>query len=111
MLAIAARYRGTPYRWGGGTPAGFDCSGYVHYVFAQLGYSLPRTAAGIAAVSRPVSASQLAPGDLVFVHRYGTISHVAIYAGGGRWWEATTPGHTVSLDYGWSSAVSYGRIG
>lgn len=111
VLAIASRYRGVPYRWGGQTPAGFDCSGYVSYVFAQLGRSLPHSAAGIHAVATRVSPSQVRPGDLVFVYRGGTISHVAIYAGPGRWWEASTPGRPVGLDRAWSSAVSYGRIG
>lgn len=111
VLAIASRYRGVPYRWGGQTPAGFDCSGYVSYVFAQLGRTLPHSAAGIYAVATKISASQARPGDLVFVYKGGTISHVAIYAGPGLWWEASTPGRPVGLDRAWSSAVSYGRIG
>lgn len=111
VLAIASQYRGVPYRWGGQTPAGFDCSGFVDYVFARLGRTLPHSAAGIYAVSARVSPSQVRPGDLVFVYRGGVIYHVAIYAGPGLWWEASTPGRPVGLDRAWSSAISYGRIG
>ncbi|WP_235585584.1 C40 family peptidase, partial [Serinicoccus chungangensis] len=64
VLGVAAGLVGTPYQWGGSTPAGFDCSGFTSYVFAAVGISLPRTAAAQQAAATPVSNPQ--PGDLVF---------------------------------------------
>lgn len=111
VLAIAARYAGVPYVWGGSTPSGFDCSGYVGYVFKQLGISLPRTAAQIRAATPQITRSQLRPGDLVFVHEAGRVSHVAIYAGSDMWWEANRTGRPVGKHAAWSTSVSYGRAG
>ncbi len=112
ILAEAAEHRGTPYRRGGSSPGrGFDCSGYVQYVFGQVGVGLPRTAAAIRRAVPQISASQAAPGDLVFVHRGRRVSHVAIYAGSGMWWEATRPGRRLNLNKAWTSRVSYGRVG
>lgn len=110
VLAMAARYAGSPYVYGGTTPSGFDCSGYVGYVFGQLGISLPRTAAAMYSATTRVSASDVRPGDLVFVHKGGGVSHVAIYAGGGYWWEASRPGTPVGKHRAWTSSVSYGRV-
>lgn len=110
-LQVAPRYAGTPYRWGGSTPAGFDCSGYVAYVFRQIGVRLPRTAGAIWAATPRIPASQRRAGDLVFVHIGGRITHVAIYAGGNTWWEASRPGRPVGKHKAWTSSVSYGRIG
>ncbi|MEI2778890.1 MAG: C40 family peptidase [Tetrasphaera sp.] len=104
VLAIAARYLGTPYVYGGSTPAGFDCSGFTMYVFAQVGISLPRTAAGQQAAATPVSSPQ--PGDLVF---FGYPAyHVGIYAGNGMMYDSPRTGLSVSLRSIWGGA-SYGR--
>lgn len=84
VLGIAHGLRGIPYRYGGGTTAGFDCSGYTSYVFRQVGRSLPRTAAGQYSATSRVSRSQAQPGDLVFFSNGGGISHVGIYLGGGN---------------------------
>lgn len=109
VLAIAATYKGAPYRLGGNGPA-YDCSGFVSSVFRKVGYSLPRTSAGMRAVTPRISSP--VAGDLVFVHngRGGRVGHVGIYAGNGRWWEATRPGRALNLNKAWSSKVSYGRV-
>jgi cell wall-associated NlpC family hydrolase len=87
-LATADRYVGTRYRYGGETPTeGFDCSGFVQYVFGRQGVELPRTSALQASAGRPVPSSigALRPGDLMFFDTEGQgIDHVAIYAGDGR---------------------------
>ena len=111
VLAIAARYAGVPYVYGGASPSGFDCSGFVGYVFRQVGVSLPRTAAQIRAATERITRSQLRPGDLVFVHKASGVSHVAIYAGANMWWEANRPGRPVGKHAAWTTSVSYGRVG
>lgn len=85
MLRIAMRYRGVPYSFGGTSPYGFDCSGYTQYVFRQIGVSLPRMADEQYYSGRPVSRSNLQPGDLVFFETYEPgPSHVGIYIGNGE---------------------------
>lgn len=87
IVDVALQYLGVPYVWGGTTPSGFDCSGYVQYVFRQCGYSISRTATPQYSDGTPVSYSSLQAGDLVFFERtYATdgISHVGIYIGGGE---------------------------
>lgn len=92
---IALRYLGVPYRWGGASPdTGFDCSGLVMYVYAQLGIQLPHQAAAQYAYGTPVSRSQLLPGDLVF---YDDLSHVAIYIGNGQVVHAPQTGDVVRI--------------
>ncbi len=93
--AIAMKYLGVPYVWGGASPSGFDCSGLVLYVYAQLGISLPHSAAAQYYSGTPIDYSQLQPGDLVFF--YQPISHVGIYIGGGRMIHAPYPGGVVSI--------------
>ena len=100
---------GIPYAWGSSNPAvGFDCSGFTRYVYAQLGVSLPHSAAAQQASVRSVSNPQ--PGDLVF---FGYPAwHVGIYAGNGMIYQATSPGSVsnfmaISSIYG--SVSGYGR--
>lgn len=91
VVREAAKYRGVRYVFGGTTPKGFDCSGYVQYVFKQLHGTLPRTADVQALQGVFVSQSQLKPGDLVFFTTYEAgASHVGIYAGNGKFWNATS---------------------
>ena len=79
---LALQELGRPYVWGGTTPAGFDCSGFVQWVFGQLGVSLPRTSWEQYTVGTPVSQQNLQPGDLVFFTTYQSgVSHVGIYVG------------------------------
>ena len=92
---IAAHYLGVPYVWGGESPAGFDCSGLVSYVYAQLGISLPHYTVSQWDATMPIAASDLEPGDLVF---FDGLGHVGIYIGGGEFIDAPRPGAVVQVD-------------
>lgn len=102
VIPTAEHYLGTPYRYGGTSPVtGFDCSGFVQYVFARNAVKLPRTSRQQAKVGTalPRSFKSLAPGDLVmFAERGEPISHVAIYAGRDRIIHATSSGGSVRYD-------------
>lgn len=78
-VGIAMQYQGVPYVWGGMSPSGFDCSGLVSYVFAQLGKPLPHSSAAIGRMGTSLPLSQAQPGDILW-HP----GHVAIYVGGGK---------------------------
>lgn len=75
---------GTPYVWGGKSPGGFDCSGFVSWAFAQGGISIPSSTSALASTGTKVSASDMQPGDIVFFNTYKTNGHVGIYLGGGK---------------------------
>jgi cell wall-associated NlpC family hydrolase len=91
IVATAEKYIGLPYHWGGSSPStGFDCSGFVQYVFSLHGKYLPRTASAMYDASSPVRYPL--PGDLVFFNTYGGVSHVGIYIGGGRFISAADRG-------------------
>lgn len=96
VLGIAEQYLGVPYKWGGTKPAGFDCSGFVQYVFAKAGVSLPRTTTQQERVGTVIPVSQAQPGDLLFWGARGSSYHVAIYMGNGRYINAPAPGQNVS---------------
>jgi cell wall-associated NlpC family hydrolase len=91
--SIALQYLGVPYVWGGASPSGFDCSGLVMYVYAQLGISLPHYT--VAQWNAGVPISSPAPGDLVFFNGLG---HVGIYIGGGKFVDAPHTGSVVRID-------------
>ncbi len=97
VVSIAMQYLGVPYRWGGASPSGFDCSGLVMYVYAQIGISLPHYTVAQwdypGAVSVP--RDQLQPGDLVF---FDGLGHVGIYIGNGDFIHAPHTGTVVSID-------------
>jgi peptidoglycan DL-endopeptidase CwlO len=93
-VAIAEQYLGVPYVWGGASPSGFDCSGLVMYVYAQLGVSLPHNAAAQMLSLRAVPLTALEPGDLVF---FNGASHVGIYVGNGTMIHAPHTGTVVQF--------------
>jgi cell wall-associated NlpC family hydrolase len=94
VVGVAMQYLGVPYRWGGASPSGFDCSGFVMYVFAKVGVSLPHSAALLYGYGSPVSRSQLAPGDVVFFNGLG---HNGIYIGGGSFIHSPHTGDVVKI--------------
>ncbi|MEZ0446854.1 C40 family peptidase [Cellulomonas sp. ICMP 17802] len=106
VLEVAARYVGVPYVSGGSTPAGFDCSGFVSYVYAQLGISLPRTSGGIKAAGTVISRADAQPGDLIW-----SPGHISIYAGGNDQIDSPRPGKTIQFRAIWQSAPVFIRIG
>lgn len=91
VLGIARRFVGTPYRWGGMTPNGVDCSGYVQEVFELAGYALPRLADDQYNATLPIETADARAGDLVFFSTYlPGPSHVGIYLGEGRFLHASS---------------------
>jgi peptidoglycan DL-endopeptidase CwlO len=108
VVGIAMQYLGVPYVWGGASPSGFDCSGFIMYVYAQMGVSLPHHAASQYSVGSPVSRDALEPGDLVFFNGLG---HAGIYIGGGQFIHAPHTGDVVkisSLSDSWYAATWVG---
>ncbi|HMI98246.1 MAG TPA: NlpC/P60 family protein [Gaiellaceae bacterium] len=107
VVGIAMQYLGTPYVYGGASPSGFDCSGFVMYVFAQVGVSLPHNAAAQYGYGMPVSRDQLQAGDLVFFNGLG---HVGIYIGGGQFIHSPHTGDVVKISSlsGWYSSTYVG---
>ncbi len=95
VVAIAMRYLGISYVWGGASPSeGFDCSGLIVYVFAQVGVSLPHHAATMYSYGSPVSPDQLQPGDLVY---FDGLGHMGMYVGGGNFIHAPHTGDVVKI--------------
>jgi cell wall-associated NlpC family hydrolase len=92
IVSKARQYLGTPYRSGGSTPAGFDCSGFTQYVFKQFGIGLPRTSGGQGSVGGYVSKGDLRPGDLVVFS-----GHVGIYVGNGNMIHSPRTGKSVEI--------------
>ena len=101
VVAIAQRYLGVPYVYGGASPSGFDCSGLTMYCYAQVGVGLSHGATDQQHASTPVPISALQPGDLVFFGNASYSYHVGIYVGGGSMINAPHTG----------AVVSYGSIG
>ena len=98
-VRVATAMLGTPYRYGGSSPRGFDCSGLVYYAFRETGFRVPRTTRAQLRQSRPVSLSELLPGDLLFFRQHSRrVSHVGIYIGDGWFIHAPSRGKPVSYD-------------
>ncbi len=95
---VAVRQVGTPYRYGGSSPQGFDCSGLVHFAYAEAGKRIPRTTTQLWTSVAPVQTHDLRSGDLVFFRIDGKMSHVGMYLGDGRFVHAPSSGRTVSIE-------------
>ena len=115
VAAYAKKFVGYPYVYGGASPSGFDCSGFVKYVFAQYGVKLNRTASAQMDNGTPVSMSNLIPGDVVFFKKSGTgskrASHVGIYIGDGKFVHASTPSTGVIISKMSSAYYTSGFVG
>ena len=108
VVGIAMQYLGAPYAWGGSSPAGFDCSGFVAYVFAQVGVSLPHYSGAQYGYGVAVPRDQLQAGDLVF---FDGLGHVGIYIGGDQFVHAPHTGDVVkisSMSEAWYAATYVG---
>ena len=109
---LAEQYVGSPYRWGGASPSGFDCTGFVMWVYSQFGVAMPHNEAGQLASGERVSTDELEPGDvLVFANTYRRgLSHTGIYVGDGQFIHAADERHGVivsSLSNGyWSPRLA-----
>jgi cell wall-associated NlpC family hydrolase len=98
IVVRAIALLGTPYQFGGNGPDAFDCSGLVRYVHQELGIEVPRTAAEQFRAATAIELKQLEPGDLLFFRTQGDgVSHVAIYAGSGRFVHAPQTGRVIEL--------------
>ena len=107
VVGIAMQYLGIPYVYGGSSPSGFDCSGFVMYVYSKVGVSLPHNAAAQYGHGTPVDRSQLQPGDLVFFNGLG---HNGIYIGGGSFIHSPHTGDVVKISSlsGWYDSTWVG---
>lgn len=116
VVETARRQIGVPYRYGGESPRGFDCSGLVHYAYARAGIEIPRTTRELLRHARRVPLSKLRPGDVLFFRvAPPKISHVGLYIGDGRFVHAPSSGKEVSYaslnDYYWKRhVVAAGRF-
>lgn len=107
IVGTALAYQGAPYRWGGSSPSGWDCSGFVKWVYAQHGYSLPHGSANLRHAGRQVPYSQVQPGDILIWP-----GHAAISIGGGQNISALNPsrGTAISPD-SWFGIPTVVRVG
>ena len=112
VVEEARKHDGKDYRYGATGPDAFDCSGYVRYVFRQLGKELPRSSGDQYRASTKVAKADKQPGDLIAFHNSsGTVTHVAIYAGGGDMWVASTGSDRIRLQAIYTSRYRVGRFG
>lgn len=95
---IALGQVGAPYRYGGNTPAGFDCSGLVYYSYHNAGLTVPRTTAQLWSSAAPVMRGDLRTGDVLFFRIEGKMSHVGMYVGDNHFVHAPKSGRTVSVE-------------
>lgn len=106
VFSVAEQYIGDPYVFGGATPAGFDCSGYVMFVYAQFGISLPHSVSGEAARGTRISIQDAVPGDLIVMP-----GHIGFYAGNGNIMDAPDSGRSISIRPIWTTDYYVVRLG
>ena len=105
IVNIALQHKNTPYQWNGDTPAGFDCSGFVRFVYRQAGFEIPRTSTQQFRAGHKIARANLKKGDLVFFKKWkwlGTIlspSHVGIYIGANRFIHSSGSGGAVRIGH------------
>ena len=92
VVAVALQYQGVPYVYGGATPSGFDCSGYIMFVYAQFGIALPHSSSGIGAAGTPISTADAVPGDIVILP-----GHAGIYMGNGQFIDSGDYGSVIHV--------------
>lgn len=110
LIRYARRFLGTPYRWGGASPGGFDCSGFTSYVYRHFGVTMAHYTGAQFTAFRRVGRRGLRPGDLVF---FDGVGHTGIYVGAGRFIHATHSGDVVrisKLSDGWYRARYSGAV-
>lgn len=115
VVATASRQVGAPYRYGGASPRGFDCSGLVFFSYGRAGIRVPRTTRDLYRHAQPIAVNDLRPGDLLFFYFENKVGHVAIYAGDNQFIHAPSSGKHVMLgtldDQFWRERlVSAGRL-
>ncbi|MEO6532245.1 MAG: C40 family peptidase [Pseudolysinimonas sp.] len=108
VVAVAEQYEGVPYAYGGASPAGFDCSGFTQYVYAQFGVALPHSSSRQGSGGTAIAASAALPGDIVVLDGGG---HVGIYLGGNSMIDAPMPGRTVGVHAIYTSNHYFVRYG
>jgi cell wall-associated NlpC family hydrolase len=106
VFEVGKKYIGVPYRYGGENPSGFDCSGFVLFVYAQFGIDLPHSASAQGAMGKPIRLADARPGDIVMIS-----GHNGIYAGNGKILDAPAAGGTVSIRKIWTSNFYIVRLG
>lgn len=106
IVGVAMQYQGVPYASGGTTPAGFDCSGFVQYVYAQVGVGIPRTTGSQSAAGTRISRDAALPGDVVVMG-----GHNGIYLGNGMMIDSPVPGDVVGVHKIWTSNYTIVRFG
>ncbi|MEN9753500.1 MAG: hypothetical protein RL670_1191 [Actinomycetota bacterium] len=108
IMKVSSKLVGTPYVFGGETPSGMDCSGFVRFVFAQFGVNLPHSVFEQAKFGIKIRPEDAMPGDIVILDNY---SHDGIYAGNGNFYHAPRPGDSVKLAPIFTSQVFFIRLG
>lgn len=106
VVGVGKKYLGVPYRFGGADPSGFDCSGFVLFVYAQFGVALPHNATAQGAMGKPIRLADARPGDIVMMD-----GHNGIYAGNGKILDSPTAGGVVSIRKIWTSDYYIVRLG
>lgn len=115
VAATALAMSGAPYRYGGTSPSGFDCSGLVYFAYDRSGIKVPRTTRSQYKQAKRVPMKELRAGDLVFFRIAGKVSHVGLYTGDGRFVHAPSSGRSVMIsrldsDYWRKRLVATGRL-